>query len=39
VVNAIGADLDGVVRQLEAWSAACVEAKLFPPSIHKRAAG
>jgi hypothetical protein len=39
VVNAIGADLDGVVSQLEAWSAACVEAKLFPPSIHKRAAG
>ena len=39
VVNAIGPDLDGVVNQLEAWSNACVEAKLFPPSIHKRAAG
>jgi hypothetical protein len=39
VVNAIGSDLDAVVGQLDAWSAACVEAGLFPPSIHKRAAG
>ncbi|HEY3238982.1 MAG TPA: hypothetical protein VGL92_05415 [Acidimicrobiia bacterium] len=39
VVNAIGSNLDDTVSRLEAWSAACVEAKLFPPSIHKRAAG
>lgn len=39
VVNAIGSDLDDTVAQLGAWSAACVEAKAFPPSIHKRAAG
>lgn len=39
VVGAIGSDLDDVVAQLEAWSAACVEARAFPPSIHKRAAG
>jgi len=39
VVSAIGSDLDDTVAQLEAWSAACLEAKAFPPSIHKRAAG
>jgi hypothetical protein len=39
VVAAIGSDLDDTVTRLEGWSAACVEAKLFPPSIHKRAAG
>jgi hypothetical protein len=39
VVNAIGSDLDDTVAKLEAWSAACVEARAFPPSIHKRAAG
>jgi hypothetical protein len=39
VVNAIGSDLDDTVAQLGAWSTACVEAKAFPPSTHKRAAG
>ena len=39
VVNAIGSDLDDTVAQLDVWSTACVEAKAFPPSIHKRAAG
>jgi hypothetical protein len=39
VVNAIGSGLDDTVAQLDAWSAACVEAKAFPPSTHKRAAG
>ncbi|MGH9003528.1 MAG: SCO6745 family protein, partial [Acidimicrobiia bacterium] len=39
VVGAIGSDLDDTVARLDAWSTACVEAKLFPPSIHKRAAG
>jgi hypothetical protein len=39
VVNAIGSELDDTVAQLDAWSAACLEAKAFPPSIHKRAAG
>lgn len=39
IVSAIGSDLDDVVGRLDTWSNACVEAKLFPPSIHKRAAG
>ncbi len=39
IVDAIGGDLDPTVGQLEAWSAALVEAKMFPPSVHKRAAG
>jgi hypothetical protein len=39
LVSAIGSDLDDTVAQLETWSAACLEAKAFPPSIHKRAAG
>ena len=39
VVNAIGSDLDDTVAKLDTWSAACVEAKAFPPSTHKRAAG
>lgn len=39
IVDAIGPELDATVGQLEALSAACVEAKTFPPSPHKRAAG
>ena len=39
VVGAIGPDLEDIIPKLDAWSSACVEAKLFPPSIHKRAAG
>jgi hypothetical protein len=39
VVDALGADLDGVAQQLDAWSQRCVEARTFPPDIRKRAAG
>jgi hypothetical protein len=39
IIDAIGDDLDTVVDQLSQWSAACVDARMFPPSIHKRAAG
>jgi hypothetical protein len=39
IVDAIGRDLEGVIEQLNQWSAACVEAKAFPPDIYKRAAG
>jgi len=39
IVDAIGSDLEGVIQQLNQWSAACVEAKAFPPDIYKRAAG
>ena len=39
IVDAIGDDLDATVASLEEWSAACVEAKAFPPDIYKRAAG
>lgn len=39
IVEAIGTDLEGVIERLSEWSAACVEAKAFPPDIYKRAAG
>jgi hypothetical protein len=39
IVAAIGDDLDDTIRALDTWSAACVEARAFPPGIHKRAAG
>lgn len=39
VVDALGADLDGVTKQLDAWSQRCAEARTFPPDIRKRAAG
>jgi hypothetical protein len=39
IVDAIGYELEGVVKQLDQWSAACVEARTFPPDIYKRAAG
>lgn len=39
VVEALGTDLDEVVRQLDAWSRRCVQARTFPPDIRKRAAG
>jgi hypothetical protein len=39
ILDAIGDDLDSVVDQLNQWSAACIEAKAFPPDIYKRAAG
>ncbi|WP_148612913.1 SCO6745 family protein [Nocardioides rubriscoriae] len=38
-VDAIGADLDGVVERLEAWSQRVVERGWFPPDPYKRAAG
>jgi hypothetical protein len=39
VVDALGGELDGLVKQLDAWSKVCVEAKTFPPDFRKRAAG
>jgi hypothetical protein len=39
VIDAIGDDLDAVVDQLNQWSAACIDAKTFPPDVYKRAAG
>ena len=39
IIQAIGDDLEATVSQLAEWSAACVEAKAFPPDIYKRAAG
>jgi hypothetical protein len=39
IIDAIGDDLDTVVDQLNQWSAACVDAKMFPPNVYKRAAG
>lgn len=39
IIDAIGADLDGVVQATDAWSQQCVEAQAFPPNIFKRAAG
>lgn len=38
VVDAIGADLDGVIEQLNTWSATLV-GTAFPPDVLKRAAG
>ena len=39
VVDALGADLDGIARRLAEWSRRCVEARTFPPDPRKRAAG
>ena len=39
VVDAIGGDLDTVVRRLNEWSQACIDAGAFPPDVGKRAAG
>ncbi len=39
IVEAIGADLDGVLSSLSDWSDRCVAAGTFPPDVHKRAAG
>jgi helix-turn-helix protein len=39
IVDAIGADLDATIDQLNAWSEKCVQAKAFPPDAYKRAAG
>jgi hypothetical protein len=37
VIDAIGDDLDSTVRSLDAWSARCIEARLYTPDIYKRA--
>jgi hypothetical protein len=39
VVDALGADLDGVAKQLDVLSQRCVETRTFPPDVRKRAAG
>ncbi len=39
VVQALGADLDPLCRQLSTWSRRCVDAAAFPPDPLKRAAG
>jgi helix-turn-helix protein len=39
ILQAIGADLDGVVQQLNQWSAVLVDGGAFPPDPLKRAAG
>jgi Helix-turn-helix family len=39
ILDAIGDDLEAVVDELNRWSAACIDAKAFPPDIGKRAAG
>lgn len=39
VVDALGADLDGIADQLTEWSQRCVETRTFPPDPRKRAAG
>jgi hypothetical protein len=38
IIAAIG-DVDDVVRQVDRWATACIDAKAFPPDIYKRAAG
>ena len=39
LVDAIGTDFDMVTAHLDAWSAACIEARCFPGDPRKRAAG
>lgn len=39
LVNNLGTDVDGLIGDLAGWSQQCVEAKAFPPSAYKRAAG
>ena len=39
IVDAIGDDFEPLVAQLDAWSATCIAAQAFPPSVFKRAAG
>jgi hypothetical protein len=39
LVDALGAELDTVAKQLDTWSQRCVEARTFPPDVRKRAAG
>lgn len=39
IIEALGADLDGVLSSLSDWSDRCVAAGTFPPDVYKRAAG
>lgn len=39
LIDAIGADFEPLVAQLNKWADRCIEAGAFPPSIQKRAAG
>lgn len=39
VVDALGDGWSRLVERLAAWSQRCVEARAFPPDVHKRAAG
>ncbi len=39
ITASIGDGFDEVVAALEHWSQLCIEAKAFPPSVFKRAAG
>ncbi len=39
LVDAIGDELDEVLKQLNEWSARCIAAQAFPPDQFKRAAG
>ena len=39
ILVGIGADLDAVIADLNAWSQVCVDAAAFPPNVFKRAAG
>lgn len=39
VVARLGDDVEGLLADLNRWSARCVDAGLFPPNAYKRAAG
>ena len=39
LVARLGDDVDGLLADLTAWSALCVDASAFPPNVYKRAAG
>ncbi len=39
LVARLGDDVDGLLADLTAWSARCVDASAFPPNAFKRAAG
>jgi len=39
LVSGLGADTDGLIAELDEWSQRCVDARMFPPSAGKRAAG
>ena len=39
IIDALGSNLEPVIEAASAWSQRCIEAKAFPPSVFKRAAG